>query len=324
MLGETSRWCDAARCLITCGTGALAYGEHMTKSDLLILRARVGRFFSFEFLRRGPTEPGVPSPFERLRMWAALLGLIIAAVRLILLLGHLSDPPAASQTPQPVCAPFGEYKQIELPEHSRIDLNSAACVTVELSARKRLIKLDSGEAVFEVTADPRRPFVVETGPIAITVLGTRFDIFRKKVSTRVAVVEGAVQISSRDTAIRSNGKPLIGLQQMDVPDDVATSRIRKEITSTDFERITGWIHGDLYIAGNTPLKDALDEFSRYQHFHVKYEDPSIADVPFTGKFRTHDLRKFLGLLHGRCIRYVEEPQLTLSNVPGKRAGAACR
>ena len=298
----------------------------MTKSDLLILRARVGRYLSFEFLRRRQTQPSPPSTFQRLRLWATLLSLTITAVKLIPpVLEHLSVPPAVTHTPQPVCAPFGEHRQIELPEHSRIDLNSAACVTVVISARKRLIKLDSGEAVFEVTADPRRPFVVETGPIAITVLGTRFDVFRKKVSTRVAVVEGAVQISSRDTAVRSNGKPLIVLQQMDVPDDIATPRTRKEITPTDYERITGWIHGDLEIAAHTPLKDALDEFARYQHFQVKYEGPGIADVPFSGKFRTHDLRKFLGLLQGRCIRYVEETQqLTLSNVPGKRAGAACR
>ena len=307
----------------------------MTKSDLLILRARAGRFLSFEFLRRRPTQPGRPSPFQGLRAWAALLsltitlvGLTIRAVQLILpLLGHLSGPPAGTHTPQPVCAPFGEYKQIELREHSRIDLNSGACVTVELSARERLIKLDSGEAVFQVAADPRRPFVVETGPLAITVLGTQFDVLRREFSTRVAVAEGSVQTSSRDAADRSNGKPLIMLQQMDVPDDITKPRTRRDITSTDFERITAWVHGYLDFEAQTPLKDVLDEFSRYQHFQVRYEDPSIADLRFGGRFHTHDLHKFLDTLKGRCIRsdYVEKTQqLTLSNVPGKRAGTACR
>ena len=298
----------------------------MTKSDLLILRARVGRYLSFEFLRRRPAQPSPPSTFQRLRLWATLLSLTITAVKLIPpVLEHLSAPPAVTHMPQPLCAPFGEHRQIELPEHSRIDLNSAACVTVMISARKRLIELDSGEAVFEVTADPRRPFVVETGPIAITVLGTRFDVFRKKVSTQVAVVEGAVQISSRDTAVRSNGKLLIGLQQMDLPDDIAKPRVRKGITSIDYEQITAWVHGDLYIAAHTPLKDALEEFARYQHFQVSYKDPSIADLPFGGIFHTHNLRIFLGTLEGRCIHgeYVGE-QVTFSKVSGKREGTACR
>jgi transmembrane sensor len=189
-----------------------------------------------------------------------------------------------------------------------------------------LIRLESGEAIFQVAGDPSRPFVVETGPVSIEALGTKFDVYRKELSTRVAVSEGAVQVSSRGTTSLTNTKPLTILQQIDVPDDTAQPRVRRYITSHDFERMTAWVHGDIQLEGET-LKETLGEFARYQHIQVDFRDPGIAEVRFGGVFHTTDVDTLLKLLKLKCIHseYDKAAQrITLTSETGKRAGTGCQ
>ena len=206
-----------------------------------------------------------------------------------------------------------------------MELNADACIIVEFSETKRLVRLEAGEAIFQVASNPRRPFVVETGPIAIKALGTQFDVYRKKLSTRVAVIEGAVQVSALDSKSRPNIKPLTDLQQLDVPDDTAQQRQRKSITPNDVRRITAWTHGDIELEGLT-LKEVFEEFKRYQHIDVDFRDPSIEARRFGGSLHIGDMDSFLGLLKLNCIDSTYDraaQRITLTPRPGKRAGTAC-
>jgi transmembrane sensor len=122
------------------------------------------------------------------------------------------------------------------------------------SSTDRLVRLDSGEALFEVAHDPNRPFIVEAGLISIEALGTQFDVYRRSVSTRVTVIDGAVQISSKGTTLSSSAKPLTVLQQLDVPDDIAQARVRRNLTPGDLERMAAWTHGDMVLEIQTPTE----------------------------------------------------------------------
>ncbi len=158
------------------------------------------------------------------------------------------------------------------------------------------MKLETGEVIFQVAHDPRRPFVVETGPISIEDLGTKFDVSRTEFSTRVAVIEGAVQIPVRGT----NSPPLTALQQMNVPDDPGEARVRKHITRRDVERMTAWVHGDI-VVDNLPLKEVVNEFARYQRIQFEFADARIAEKRISGEFNGTDVGSFLSLLKLRCV-----------------------
>ena len=190
----------------------------------------------------------------------------------------------------------GERESIPLTDGSQLELNSGACVSTEIAAERRTVKLESGEVIFQVAHDPRRPFVVEAGPISIEVIGTAFDVARTQFSTRVAVIEGAVQIPSRGT----NPPPLTALQLMDVPDDPGQARVRKPITPSDLERMTAWAHDIEF--HNQPLKEVMDEFARRQHIQVEFAEPRIGEVRISGEFHVTDVEGFLSLLKLRCIQ----------------------
>lgn len=220
------------------------------------------------------------------------------------------------------CAALGEREPISLPDGTRLELNSGTCIFAETTANRRAVRLESGEALFQVARDPRRPFVVETGPISIEDVGTEFDVYRREFSTRVAVVEGAVQIPSRGT----NPRLLTALQQMDVPDDTEQAGVRRTITRGDFDRMTAWVHGDVVLDHQT-LKEAIDEFARYQCFQTEFADPRIAEMRISGVFHVTDVESFLDLLKLKCIhsQYDKVTQrITFTREAGKRPRDVCQ
>jgi transmembrane sensor len=106
----------------------------------------------------------------------------------------------------------GKVKEIEmvataavvydtLPDNSHITLNKNSKLEYpdRFEGGKRLIKL-TGEAFFEVTKDPSKPFVVDAGPAKVKVLGTRFNMSAYPgQDIQVTVTEGRVLFFTLDT-----------------------------------------------------------------------------------------------------------------------------
>jgi hypothetical protein len=104
-------------------------------------------------------------------------------------------PEPASVPPRPDRAPEPRIEQ--LADGSRIFIEGPSTVL-----RKRLetgddvlYELGAGSALFEVA--PRRPrtFRVQAGPVAVTVIGTRFEVQRLDKASRISVTDGHVLVS---------------------------------------------------------------------------------------------------------------------------------
>ncbi|MEO6177632.1 MAG: FecR domain-containing protein [Flavobacterium circumlabens] len=84
-----------------------------------------------------------------------------------------------------------ENTQIEYPEH--------------FAANERIVKL-KGEAFFEVARDTTRPFIISSGDIKTTVLGTSFDVKAYGKIAEVNVRTGKVKVeSSQNTVFLERG-----------------------------------------------------------------------------------------------------------------------
>ncbi|QHF47512.1 iron dicitrate transport regulator FecR [Pseudomonas sp. S35] len=90
----------------------------------------------------------------------------------------------------------GELRSIELADGSHLQLNTDSAVQVRMSAGERQIRLLRGEGFFEVTKDPARPFVVQSGDGWVKVVGTQFSVARRDAQTRVQVAQGKVEVSA--------------------------------------------------------------------------------------------------------------------------------
>lgn len=85
-----------------------------------------------------------------------------------------------------------------LDDGSVITANANSALEIVFYRHQRLVKLTRGEAIFEVTKDPERPFVVETQQAKVTVLGTRFAVNQLSKKVRISVDHGRVQVARAD------------------------------------------------------------------------------------------------------------------------------
>lgn len=96
----------------------------------------------------------------------------------------------------------GEQREIALGEGSSVALGPDSAIAIDLSAGQRKVTLIGGEAFFQVSPDPARPFVVIAGEVKATVLGTAFDVRRTASGAVVSVREGMVGVEGAAASTR--------------------------------------------------------------------------------------------------------------------------
>jgi transmembrane sensor len=184
---------------------------------------------------------------------------------------------------------YGEQRSIALSDGSIVTLNTRSQVAVRLDEGTRRVELVSGEAMFHVIADSRRPFVVETGAVELSVLGTRFSVYRKPDSIRLAVVEGIVRAAPREKP----GEPVLvraGEGAVATPDGV----IRRN-DGIDVQKAIAWTERRL-IFDDVPLEDVVSEFNRYNRRPLIVQDPELAERKITSVFFANDVSALIAFL----------------------------
>jgi transmembrane sensor len=91
---------------------------------------------------------------------------------------------------------IGERRSITLADGSTVDLNARSRLRIEFSKKERRVSLLEGQALFQVSKDKNRPFIVSSGDAMVRAVGTQFDVYRKATGTTVTVLEGRVAVYS--------------------------------------------------------------------------------------------------------------------------------
>ena len=208
--------------------------------------------------------------------------MLAAAVVVALLLGSLvvrdvwqrdSAPALVAQTAT------GERRTLQLEDGSMIAIGGHSTVQVVLSARSREVRLDAGEAFFEVAKDAQRPFIVHVGDTTVRALGTAFNVRRAADRAVVAVAEGAVQVG--------NTRLVPGEQVM--VDSGGTLRERR---SVDAGAVGGWRAGRLQYV-NEPLGVVVADVRRYSSREIEIADDAVGALRMTGTVFEDDVDAWL-------------------------------
>lgn len=207
---------------------------------------------------------------------------------------------------------IGERRAVALSDGTRLTLNTSSSVDVRFDAEQRSVILRAGEIQVETGHDGSgRPFHVITPSGVITPIGTRFvtRLFPDTdETTRVMVLEGAVEIHPRTAAAR----PVLvqAGQQASFSARQATQPGKADLPAA------GWTDGML-IANRMPLRDFLDELGRYRSGIVECA-PDVAQRLVTGAFRLDDTDRALGVLAevlGLRLRYRTRYWVTVTAAP---------
>lgn len=191
----------------------------------------------------------------------------------------------------------GEQKVATLEDGSRIALNTDTRVGVQFDGGRRHIKLEKGEAMFEVAHDADRPFVVVAGDTRVQAIGTVFIVRRTADDVIVTLIKGKVAVShGQPSAAGATEGPLMLRpgEKLTEPED---GPIRIEPESV--EVATAWRRGQT-VFRETPLGSAVSELNRYGGPVIVVDDPRIAALPISGVFATNaaDFAEAAATLHG--------------------------
>ena len=179
----------------------------------------------------------------------------------------------------------GEIRQVPLNDGSRVTLDTGSRIAVEYRAETRVVRLESGEALFEVAKDPKRPFVVQAGKIRVRAVGTAFLVRRRSDDdVDVTVTKGTVDVWSDarrpETAVRLKAGSRTSLSG-------GTVAPPQDLTAGQIERATDWKSGLVNLDGRT-LGEAAEEINRYNRLRVEIPDPRLAAEPLVGNVSSSD------------------------------------
>lgn len=98
--------------------------------------------------------------------------------------------------------PKGQKLRVFLPDGSTVWLNSESSIQYEdeFNDSIRIVELQ-GEGFFEVFSDKSKPFIVKSGEVSTTALGTSFNIqaYPDEDKTEITLVSGKVKVNALDT-----------------------------------------------------------------------------------------------------------------------------
>ena len=210
---------------------------------------------------------------------------------------------------------IGEHATVALPDDSVLHLNTNTVVEVDYSERARVVRLERGEAYFEVAHDPKRPFWVVAGDSWVRAVGTAFNVYLQTEGARVTVSEGTVKVGAdrlsrrqarfSDRLDRRPGSLLTAGQQGDVRADSIQIR---SLSGDELSRSVGWRNGTIYFE-DEPLEGIVKEIARYTTLQLVVADDALRGLRLGGTFQANadGAESFLAMLQdGLRLRLIRD------------------
>ena len=172
---------------------------------------------------------------------------------------------------------------VAMPDGSDIWLTpgSTLCYDETFPTDERRVHLD-GEAYFDVSRDPRKPFVVHTERQRIRVLGTSFNVMAYDGDTFniVTLLSGAVQLD----VLGTEGSLLESVRMKPFEQcrfDTRTGELTATLLS-DEDRNRTWTDG-VFRFRDEPLSMIVSRLEKYYGIEIAVDD-SLGSVRYTGAF----------------------------------------
>jgi len=240
------------------------------------------------------------------RAWAALAASVVVCTAVLAL--RMIHPSHEYTTA------VGEQLNVKLPDGSLMLLNTKSRAWFDFSKEHRLVYLNSGEALFDVEHDAKRPFVVITPTAHVRAVGTRFNVYEhlapntaRDEATTVSVLEGVVQVAQVDLASGKEDaksalmavdprQPPSPTERLAAGEQASISRqgVMRSVKS-DVSDAVAWRDRVLVFQG-TPIADVAAEYNRYNTTRVLIDDPDIEQRQMSGTYsadRPQNLVRYL-------------------------------
>ncbi len=175
-----------------------------------------------------------------------------------------------------------EYKYLLLPDSTQVWLNAVSSLEFpdRFDKNKREVFL-SGEAYFDVKHAAETPFIIHTGNISTTVLGTAFNIkaYPDRKTVIVAVSRGKVKVSRGDELVATLTKG----QQVKVSNQDKNID-QKTISET---QVAAWQQGNM-VYDDESISDIIADLERMYNVNIKVMNENIRNLKVRTSFQREE------------------------------------
>ena len=226
---------------------------------------------------------------RRILKWgiAAAAAAIVSVLTIMIYLTHTDDNPYVE--PLSVTTKAGERSHIGLPDGSSVTLNHLSGITYKYdkNQKTRIVEL-TGEAFFDVSADPDHPFIVNCNGMSVECKGTSFNIkgYSDEEFVSAVLCDGIV--------IATSGSHRISMKPgMKVCYDKKNGELKSsEVDTADY---SGWINGDMRF-NDDRLEDIMHLISRKYEVEINIATSSLREERLSGSITGKTLEETLLIL----------------------------
>jgi transmembrane sensor len=172
--------------------------------------------------------------------------------------------------------PLNQKKYIILADGSKIWINSLSELKYPkvFNDKTREVYL-SGEAYFDIRHDAVRPFIIHTGKVVTTVLGTAFNIKEDNLQNTVVVTvtRGKVSVANGDESLG-----VITPNQQISFNTVSKQHTQKDV---DAKQVIAWQQNDIYF-DNITFADAAKQLEQRFMVKISFANERVKNCRFTG------------------------------------------
>ncbi|MBC9932791.1 FecR family protein [Chitinophaga qingshengii] len=181
-------------------------------------------------------------------------------------------------------------KQIRLPDGSTVYLNADSRVQFSEDAHERSVVLH-GEAFFDIVQQASKPFVVKSGNVQTTVLGTSFNIkaYPDENSISVAVKTGKVSVSARYPVLKKDSTIFLEAGQQAV---YGNRDHLFALSPVDTAAICGW-QENRFVFEDACLGDICKTLGRQYGVQFQLKDPALSRCIYSTTFNQLTLAEAL-------------------------------
>ncbi len=234
------------------------------------------------------------------RLWnyirvAAVLLPFIATSVLFLIYRDSPEPKIMVQIPviQKI-NPKGQKLTFFLSDGSKVRLNSESSISYlqTFDSTQRVVTLE-GEAFFEVTPDSKRPFIVRTGEIETTVVGTSFNVeaYPAEEKVKVAVKTGKVSVNIPRPKTNDVSGETIVLSPMEMA-TYSRKTNKSMVSGYDPLTVLGWSEGTLHFE-NASMSEFILKLERWYGVDIIVKRDKPVPKGITGTYTQLPLEEIL-------------------------------
>jgi transmembrane sensor len=220
----------------------------------------------------------VTLPKRKTSVWRSIAA---AAAVLIISFGLYLEWPAIQQTLHPVQlsalkVPENLQKQVTLADGSQVWVNAGSELRYPkvFNGKIREVYL-SGEAYFDIAHDATHPFIIHTGNVITTVLGTAFNIREDQNAhtIEVTVTRGKVSVS--------NGAKLLGILTPNQQISFNTTKSTAIKENVNAQQVIAWQQSDLHFE-DVSFADAAAQLQQHFNVRISFSNDHLKNCRFTG------------------------------------------